>query len=371
MKFLFADSTTRGYGTEQHGAALAIALARRGHTVRCVVRGGSSVEAILRQSDVHCLAVTPGALCSLRLVVRTIVLARRERPDWLVTGDGRFHWVFMGLRRLAGARVAFFRHWPVVPKSGRTRRMLAHRADRFILVSRFHREEYQRQGMNVARAAVLYNPIDTELFRPCAEWRAQIRARYDIGAADVLIGYAGRMVREKGIFALFEALEPVLAEFEQARVLWVGDGRDTEELRGRVARSAHASRHRFLDWQLDMAQFYPACDLIVVPSVGAETFGRVSVEAQSAGVPVIVTDAGGLRETLIPGVTGLITAAGDSSALSAAVRELLADAQRRERMGAAGRAWVCAHFAFAPIARDFEALLGQEGPGEQRFPTRE
>ena len=192
MKFLFADSTTRGYGTEQHGAALAIALARRGHTVRCVVRGGSSVEAILRQSDVHCLAVTPGALCSLRLVVRTIVLARRERPDWLVTGDGRFHWVFMGLRRLTGSRVAFFRHWPVVPKSGRTRRMLAHRADRFILVSRFHREEYQRQGMNVARAAVLYNPIDTELFRPCAEWRAQIRARYDIGAADVLIGYAGR-----------------------------------------------------------------------------------------------------------------------------------------------------------------------------------
>ena len=371
MKFLFADSTTRGYGTEQHGAALAIALARRGHTVRCVVRGGSSVEAILRQSGVSFLAVAPGVASGVRLVLSTIAQARRERPDWLVTGDGRFHWVFMGLRRLAGARVAFFRHWPVVPKSGRTRRMLAHRADRFILVSRFHREEYHRQGMNVARAVVLYNPIDTELFRPCAEWRAQIRARHGIGASDVLIGYAGRMVREKGIFAMFEALEPLLAQFEHARVLWVGDGRDVDELRARVAGSAHSSRHCFLDWQLDMAQLYPACDLIVVPSVGAETFGRVSVEAQSAGVPVVVTDAGGLRETLVPGETGLITAAGDSAALSAAVRELLADEERRERMGAAGREWVCAHFSFAQIARDFEALLGQDGPGEQRLAARE
>ena len=120
-----------------------------------------------------------------------------------------------------------------------------------------------------------------------------------------------------------------------------------------------------------MAQLYPACDLIVVPSVGAETFGRVSVEAQSAGVPVVVTDAGGLRETLVPGETGLITAAGDSAALSAAVRELLADEERRERMGAAGREWVCAHFSFAQIARDFEALLGQDGPGEQRLAARE
>ncbi|MDA8349682.1 MAG: glycosyltransferase family 4 protein [Pseudomonadota bacterium] len=371
MKFLFADSTTRGYGTEQHGAALAIALARRGHTVRCVVRGGGSVEAILRQAGVSCIAVAPGAASSLRLVLRTISLARRERPDWLVTGDGRFHWVFMGLRRLARARVAFFRHWPVVPKSSRTRRMLAHRADRFILVSRFHREEYHRQGMNVARAAVLYNPIDTDLFHPSAKWRAQTRARHGIGASDVLIGYAGRMVREKGIFAMFEALEPVLSEFEHARVLWVGDGRDLDELRSRAASSAHAARHRFLDWQLEMAQFYPACDLIVVPSVGAETFGRVSVEAQSAAVPVVVSDAGGLRETLVPGVTGLITPGGDSGALAAAIRELLADRERRERMGAAGRAWVCANFSFAQIARHFEALLSEDAAREQRLAAPE
>lgn len=371
MKFLFADSTTRGYGTEQHGAALAIALVRRGHTVHCVVRGGSSVEAILRHSEVSCVAVAPGAASGVRLVLRTIGLARRERPDWLVTGDGRFHWVFMGLRRLVGARVAFFRHWPVVPKSGRTRRMLAYRADRFILVSHFHREEFHRQGMNVARAAVLYNPIDTERFRPCAEWRTQTRARHGIGATEVLVGYAGRMVREKGIFAMFEALEPVLAEFAQARVLWVGDGRDAAELCERVARSAHAARHRVLDWQLDMAQFYPACDLIVVPSVAAETFGRVSVEAQSAGVPVVVSDAGGLRETLLPGVTGLITPAADRGALSAAISELLADGERRARMGAAGRAWVCAHFSFAQIARDFEALLGEDPASERRLAARE
>ncbi len=360
MRLLFADSTTRGYGTEQHGAALAIATMRRGHAVHCVVRGGSSMEAILRQAQVPCSVVPPGPASGLRVVLRTIGLARRERPDWLVTGDGRFHWVFMGLRRLFGARVAFFRHWAAVPKSGRTRRMLARRADRFILVSRFHREEYRRQGMNVARAAVLYNPIDTDRFHPSAEWRTQMRERLGIAASQVVIGYVGRMVREKGIFTLLEALEQVLAEAPQAQVLWVGDGRDAAALRERAARSPHAARHRFLEWQLDLAQLYPGCDLIVVPSISVETFGRVSVEAQSAGVPVVASDAGGLCETLIPGVTGLVSASGDSAALTAAIATLIQDGERRERMGAAGRSWACANFSFGHIARDFEALLERD-----------
>ncbi len=362
MKLLFADSTTRGYGTEQHAAALAIATLRRGHAVRCIVRGGSSIEAILRQAQVPCVPVPPGPLSGLRLVLSTVTAARRERPDWLVTGDGRFHWVFMGLRALLGTRAAIFRHWPDVPKSRRTRHMLARRADRFILVSRFHRDEYRRQGMNVARAAVLYNPIDTERFRPSAEWRARTRERLGIDASHLVIGYAGRMVRDKGIFTLLEALERVLTDAPQAHVLWVGDGRDAAALRERAGRSPFAARHRFLEWQLEMAQFYPACDLIVVPSISAETFGRVSVEAQSAGVPVVVSDAGGLRETLVPGVTGLVSAGGDSAALAAAVSELLGDGERRARMGEAGRAWVCANFSFEQIAREFEALLAGAAP---------
>ena len=362
MKLLFADSTTRGYGTEQHAAALAIATMQRGHAVRCIVRGGSAMEAILRQAGVPCVAVPPGRASGVRVVLRLIRLAQRERPDWLVTGDGRFHWVFMGLRRLLGARVAFFRHWPVVPKSARTRRMLSSRADRFILVSRFHRDEYRRQGMDVARAAVLYNPIDTERFRPSQEWRAKTRAQFGIDSSSIVVGYAGRMVRDKGIFTLLEALELVLADAPQAHAIWVGDGADAAALRERAKLSSGAARHHFLDWQSDLAQLYPACDLIVVPSIIAETFGRVSVEAQSAGVPVVVSDAGGLRETLIPGETGLVSAAADSASLAALINELIRDGERRAHMGAAGRAWVCAHFSFGQIAREFESLLREEPP---------
>lgn len=360
MKLLFADSTIRGYGTEQHAAALAIAVMRRGHTVCCIVRGGSSMETLLRQAQVPYVAVAPGPASSVRLIWCTARLARRERPDWLVTGDGRFHWVFMGLRRLLGPRVVFFRHWPVVPKSGRTRRMLARRADRFILVSRFHREEYQRQGMNVTRAAVLYNPIDTERFRPSPERRMHTRQRLGFAPSDVIVGYVGRMVREKGIFTLLKATERVLPHAPHVQILWVGDGQDAAALREQIQSSAFAARHRFLEWQLDLAQLYPACDLVVVPSISAETFGRVSVEAQSVGVPVIVSEAGGLRETLVPGVTGLLSTCSDEAALATAICALIDDEERRVRMGAAGRAWVCANFSFAQIARDFDTLLAQE-----------
>ena len=70
-------------------------------------------------------------------------------------------------------------------------------------------------------------------------------------------------------------------------------------------------------------------------------------------------------------MTGLITPGGDSGALAVAIRELLADRERRERMGAAGRAWVCANFSFAQIAREFEALLGEDAAGEQRLAAPE
>ena len=362
MRLLIADSTTRGYGTEQHAAALAIAVMRHGHAVRCLVRAGSSMQAILVRAQVPHVTVGTGWLSGTQFTVRMLQLVRRDRPDWLVTGDGRFHWMFMLLKRLTGVRVAFFRHWPVVPKKKRTRDMLARRADRLILVSRFHREEYRRQGMDVARASVLYNPIDTERIRPSAESRARTRARLHLADADIVVGYVGRMVEDKGIFALLEASEHFLADAPRARMLWVGDGRDVGTLRARAARSPLAARHVFLEWQLDMAEIYPGCDLIVVPSICPETFGRVSVEAQSAGVPVVVSDAGGLVETVVPGVTGLLAVAGDRGALARAVSTLIGDPDRRRLMGVAGREWVCSKFAFENIAREFEALLSESRP---------
>jgi glycosyltransferase involved in cell wall biosynthesis len=357
MRLLFAESSTRGYGTEQHIAALAIAMARRGHDVRGLVIAGSPVAALLREARVPTVPVRPGRTRGMRIAAALLWLAARQRPDWMVSNDPRFYRMLLGLRRVNGARVALFRHWHDAPAKPRTRDLLSRRADRFILVSRFHRDDYRRQGMWVERTSVLYNPIDTERFRPSPAQRASTRARLGFADSDVIVGYVGRMIAAKGIFTLLDAAEGFLAAEASARLLWVGDGEDSATLRARIARSMHASRHRFLAWEADMAALYPALDILAVPSLYPEPFGRVSVEAQAQAIPVVSSRAGGLPETFVPESTGLAVEPGDAAGLAGAILALSRDPERRRRMGAAGRDWVSARFSLDQIAGDFERLL--------------
>lgn len=356
MRLLFAESSVRGYGTEQHIAALATAMARRGHDVRCLVSAGSPVASLLQEARVPTLSIRPGRTRGVRIAAALLRLSLRQRPDWMVSNDPRFYRMLLAVRRLTGARVALFRHWHDAPVRFRSRDLLSRRTDRFILVSRFHREDYRRQGMNVDRASVLYNPIDTGRFRPSAAARADARARLGFSDSDIVVGYVGRMIAAKGILTLAEAAERFLPAEASARMLWVGDGEDAATLRSRIA-SSDASRHRFLGWEADLTALYPSLDILAVPSLYPEPFGRVSVEAQAAAVPVVTSLAGGLPETFVPDETGIGVEPGDAGGLAAAILALVRDPERRRRMGTAGRDWACARFSLERVAEDFEHLL--------------
>ncbi|HEY7889961.1 MAG TPA: glycosyltransferase family 4 protein [Steroidobacteraceae bacterium] len=357
MRLLFAESSTRGYGTEQHIAALATAMARRGHDVRCLVMDGSPVASLLHEARVATVSIPSGRSRGVRIALALLRLAMRQRPDWTVSNDPRFYRLLLAVRSLTGARVALFRHWHDAPAKRRSRDLLSRRTDRFILVSQFHRRDYERQGMSVERAAVLYNPIDTERFRPSSAARASARARLGFSDSDVVVGYVGRMIAAKGILTLFDAAAQFLAAEACARMLWVGDGEDFAALQAGVMGSPHAGSHRFLGWEADLAALYPALDILAVPSLYPEPFGRVSVEAQAAAVPVVSSLAGGLPETFVSGSTGIGVAPGDSDGLASAALSLIRDPERRRRMGAAGRDWACSRFSLERIAADFERLL--------------
>ncbi len=361
MRLLFAESSASGYGTEQHAISLALAMSRRGHDVRCLASAGTPVESALRAQGIPTIAVRPGGGRGLRMAASLLLTVCRRWPGWVISNDPRFYRMFALLRRFSGVRTAIFRHWHDAPRKRHAREILAREVDRLILVSEFQREDYCRQGMNVERASILYNPIDTERFAPSAEWRSATRERLGIDASHILVGFFGRIIREKGVFTLFEAAERFLDAAPEARMLWVGDGEELGALRDRIQGSALRARHILRGWEPDLAPLYPALDLLVVPSLYPEPFGRVSVEAQAAGVPVVCTSVGGLPETLLPEMTGLLLPGTESEPLAAAVLRLVRDGELRHQMGLAGTSWARAQFSFERIARDFEALL--EGCG--------
>jgi glycosyltransferase involved in cell wall biosynthesis len=92
----------------------------------------------------------------------------------------------------------------------------------------------------------------------------------------------------------------------------------------------------------------------VAPSIWAEPFGIVALEAGAAGKPVIASASGGLRDVVLDGESGCLLPPGDADALSAAMARLLAAPELRQRMGAAGRARVRDVFSPAAVVPRFE-----------------
>ena len=95
----------------------------------------------------------------------------------------------------------------------------------------------------------------------------------------------------------------------------------------------------------DMATAYMLSDVVVSASTDPEAFGRVAVEAQAMGRPVVATDHGGSRETILPGGTGWLVPPGDPQALADAIAAALAlTPAARQAAAATARAHVAAHF---------------------------
>jgi glycosyltransferase involved in cell wall biosynthesis len=86
-----------------------------------------------------------------------------------------------------------------------------------------------------------------------------------------------------------------------------------------------------------------------------EAFGRVTVEAMRAGVPVIGTDAGGTPELVADGATGLLYRPGDAGALAAAIARLMDAPGLAMRLGEAGRVWATPRFGERQFADSLEA----------------
>jgi glycosyltransferase involved in cell wall biosynthesis len=87
-----------------------------------------------------------------------------------------------------------------------------------------------------------------------------------------------------------------------------------------------------------LARLYASADICVLPSA-TETCGLVALEAMASGVPVIAADAGGLRDSIVPGETGILVPPHDASGFAAAITTLALDRERRCAIAATARAW--------------------------------
>lgn len=173
-----------------------------------------------------------------------------------------------------------------------------------------------------------------------------MRARWKIPAAAPVIGFAGRLTRDKGIPELIDAFEQVLRRYPQAHLLLVGwfDAAEdslSNDVRRRI--DTHPAIH--VTGMVDATpDYYRAMDLLVLPT-WREGFPNAVLEAAATGIPAITTLATGACDSVLPEVTGLLIPLGYPEAIAEAVLKLLGDPGRRRQMGLAARSWVTGNFA--------------------------
>ncbi len=212
-------------------------------------------------------------------------------------------------------------------------RFMASRAARLIAYSHDYADHSYYLRPFRDRVSVIYPPI--EVPDPDLERVAELRERWQADGGPI-IGFAGRFVQEKRPDLLIRALEVINRSFPRARVVFAGEYdiryEDTWE-RNQALVQRYRDQLIFLG-QLSsmqaMANFYAACDVLVLPS-DTECFALVQVEAMLCGTPVVMTDTPGGRVPVTVTGMGATVPRGDWQAIGAAVVDILQQPERYAR----------------------------------------
>jgi glycosyltransferase involved in cell wall biosynthesis len=236
-----------------------------------------------------------------------------------------------------------------------------------IAVSNATKQFHVEQGIMPDKLQVIYNGVNTELFRPIP---ATGFLRHQLGLSDsaVLCANIGQICLRKGQTLLAQAAAYLAEEFPEANYLLIGrrhsqkpESAEYEDSIRRIFRQARIQDRFFpLGFREDIPAILNEVDLLV-HTAHQEPLGRVLLEAASCGRPIVATDVGGTSEILTDRLSALLVPPNDLEALTAAIRRMLTDPDLRIRLGRRARTSAIEKFslptAAASVRKFFKSFL--------------
>lgn len=201
-------------------------------------------------------------------------------------------------------------------------------------------------------------------FRPRGEAaRREVRATLAIPPDAQVIGFVGRLVRDKGVMELAEAWKELRGKDPRRHLLLVGPFEAKDAIPPEVVRALESDdRVHLVGLVQDTPPLYAAMDVVALPTY-REGFPNVALEAAAMALPIVATRVPGCVDAVRDGVTGTLVAPGDVSGLAQALQRYLSDPDLRARHGNAARRRVLEEFRpeviWQAIAQEYRDLLGR------------
>ena len=188
-------------------------------------------------------------------------------------------------------------------------------------------------------SAVKFNPLHIE-----NQKIIELRKAYAIPDDAQVVGFVGRIVRDKGLVELVEAWKALRKEYPALHLLLVGPIESQDPVPASVEQVLKSDpRIHLTGRQRDVPLFYAAMDILVLPTY-REGFPYAPLEAAATAIPVVATRIPGCIDAVQDGTTGTLVAPRDATALADAIRTYLNDSDLRRRHGSAGRQRVLRDF---------------------------
>jgi phosphatidyl-myo-inositol dimannoside synthase len=269
-----------------------------------------------------------------------------------------------GARRVIASTHGHEVGWSMLPLARTALRRIGNDTDVVTFVSHYTRSRFASAFGPQAALEHLAPGVDTERFEPDSVARAELRARYGLGARPVIV-CVSRLVPRKGQDMLIQALPSIRQRVPGAALVIVGGGPYLDKLRRLAHGFGVADDVVFTEGvpAEELSAHHAMADVFAMPcrtrgsGLDVEGLGIVYLEASATGVPVVAGRSGGAPESVRDGETGLVVDGWDVGAIAAAVGDLLADPQRAAAMGAAGRQWVVENWQWRTKARRLSELL--------------
>lgn len=372
-------------GAERGAVDVAAALVAAGWTAY-VVSSGGAMEHQLRRAGAHHLSLplaSKNPLVIRRNAARLAAIIRRHKIDIVHARSRAPAWSAWAAARATGRYfvTTFHSAYDTDLPLKRWYNSVMARGERVIAISDFVGDYAARTyGVGADRLRVIPRGVDLAAFDPRrvgGERVARLADAWRVPEDCRVVMLPGRLTRWKGGLDFIAAVAR-LGQRDLCCLLVGGEQRRgfRRELEAAIERLGVVGLFRIVEDCRDMPAAYALADVVVSASTDPEGFGRVVVEAQAMGRPVVATDHGGARETIVPGATGWLAAPGDPAALAVAIDEALALTPaersvlaRRARAHVAASGYTCEEMCARTIDVYEELLFPAAGAGARQPPV--